>query len=65
LDIFSLQNSTVAGILTGGSESGFALVIFIWIPSIAIFLAYVTAILSGGIAYPRLTKKVSERLITN
>ena len=57
LNIFKLNNSAFAGIITGGSESSFAFILIGCIPSIAIFLAYITAILFGGVAYRRLTKK--------
>jgi hypothetical protein len=61
LDKFSLLNDQLSALLLGGgtAESGLFMVVFTFLIPIGAALAYITAVLFGGLIYLRLSRKNS------
>jgi hypothetical protein len=54
----------IMGFLTGGTESAMAAILLLCVPSIGITLAYITAILFGGVVYRNLSRKRQDKMHT-
>jgi hypothetical protein len=57
LNVLQLQNGSIAAVLSGGTDSGNALILLFCLPSIGILLAYITAMLFGPLVVRILKRK--------